>query len=59
MIIIILFILLFFYSGREISHPEILFCFTHYTVIMHAAPQETVGEAGIESGTVAWQPGIS
>jgi hypothetical protein len=39
------------------THPEILFlCLT---VIIPAAPKETVGEAAIEPGTAAWQPGIS
>jgi hypothetical protein len=38
----------------DASHPEILFL---YTVIIPAAPQETVVEAGIEPGTAALQSG--
>jgi hypothetical protein len=45
------------FSFQRYSFPEILF-------ILHShgscpAPPETVGEAGIEPGTAAWQPGIS
>jgi hypothetical protein len=51
----------FLYSGRDASHPEILFIYLFiYTVMIPAAPhQETGVEAGIEPGTAAWQPGIS
>jgi hypothetical protein len=39
----------------DASHPEIWFY--RYTVIIPAAPQETVEEAGIEPGTAALQSG--
>jgi hypothetical protein len=42
--------MLFFYSGMGASHPEI---YLSYTAIIPAAPQETVGDAGIEPGTAA------
>jgi hypothetical protein len=51
------FFCIFFYSGRDASHPEI-FCF-YYTVIIPAAPQETVRDAGIEPGTAALQFGVA
>jgi hypothetical protein len=38
------------------SHPEILFL---YIAIVPAAPQETVRDAGIESGTAALQSGVT
>jgi hypothetical protein len=47
---LILLLLIVFYSGMDASFPEILF---FYTVMIPAAPQETVGEAGIEPGTAA------
>jgi hypothetical protein len=34
-----------FYSGMDASHPEIFFL--SYTAIFPAAPQETVGEPGL------------
>jgi hypothetical protein len=40
----------------DASHPEILF---YYTVIIPVAPQETVGDAGIEPGTAALQSGVT
>jgi hypothetical protein len=40
----------FLKSEMDASHPEILFL---YTAIVHAAPQETVRDAGIEPGTAA------
>jgi hypothetical protein len=40
--------ILFFYSGMDASHPKI---YLFYTAIIPAAPQETVGDAGIEPGT--------
>jgi hypothetical protein len=49
------FFLLFFHSGMDASNPEI-FNFL-YTVIIPAAPQETVEEAGIEPGTAALHSG--
>jgi hypothetical protein len=49
---------LFYYSllrkGRLTSWD-----FICNTVMIPAAPQETVREAGIETGTVEWQPGLS
>jgi hypothetical protein len=44
-----IFLVIVFYSGIDASFPEILILF--YTVMIPAAPQETVGEAGIEPGT--------
>jgi hypothetical protein len=44
-----------FFSAMDASHPEI--CFFLYTVIIPAATQETVEEAGIEHGTAALQSG--
>jgi hypothetical protein len=44
-----------FYSRRGASHPEILI--VCYTVIIPAASQETVREAGIEPGTAALPSG--
>jgi hypothetical protein len=41
---------IFFISGMDASFSEI---FLYYTVMIPAAPQETVGEAGIEPGTAA------
>jgi hypothetical protein len=37
-------------SGMDASHPEI---YLSYTALIPAAPQETVGDAGIEPGTAA------
>jgi hypothetical protein len=51
----------FFFNGfftREWT-PHILRFFYLYTVIAPAAPQETVGEAGIEPGTAALQSGVT
>jgi hypothetical protein len=44
------FLLIVFYSGMDASFPEILFIL-HFMI--PAAPQQTVGEAGIEPGTAA------
>jgi hypothetical protein len=54
---IILSFFIFFYSGMDASHPEI-FLFL-YTVIVPAAPQETLRDAGIEPGTAALQSGVT
>jgi hypothetical protein len=50
-----IFSIVFFYSGRDASHPEIRFF--GYTVIIPAALQETVGDVRIEPGTAALQSG--
>jgi hypothetical protein len=50
-----IFLSIFFYSGRNASLPEICFI---YSVIFPAAPQEIVGDAGIEPGTAALQSGV-
>jgi hypothetical protein len=53
MLILPIYLNIFFYSA---SHPEIYF---YYTAIIPAAPQETVGNAGIEPGTAALQSGVT
>jgi hypothetical protein len=46
---------LFFFSGRD----TFLRFYMYNTVMIPAANQETVGEVEVESGTAAWQPGVS
>jgi hypothetical protein len=48
--------LLFFTQDRT---PHILRFYLLHTVIAPAAPQESVGEAGIEPGTAALQSGVT
>jgi hypothetical protein len=50
-IFILFYFFIVFNTGRDASFHEILF--QYYTVMIPAAPQETVGEAGIEPGTAA------
>jgi hypothetical protein len=51
----LLYIFIYFYSERDASHPEI---YLYYTLhVVPAAPPETVGEAGIESGIAALHSG--
>jgi hypothetical protein len=56
MLIFKLYFFFFFYSG---SPPHIMTFYLKYKVIAPAAPQETVGEAGIEPRTAALQPGVT
>jgi hypothetical protein len=51
-------IFLNYFFTQELT-PHFLRFYLFYTAMIPGAPQETVGEAGIEPGTAAWQPGFS
>jgi hypothetical protein len=44
-------------SGRDASH--ILRLHLYHTVMIPAAPQDIVGETGMEPGIAGWQPVVS